>query len=338
MGVISYVARRLLLATFVLFSVSLITFVISKNISTNPVTAWLGRAAGQYPELAEIYIKKFHLDEPVHIQYWYYLVGLLQGDLGWSPSRNEPVLTAIARSLPYTLQIVFLAILITLTLGIPLGLLSGRSPNRKPDHAIRAFYLAGISSPPFFVALVLLMVFTYTLRLLPGGGVISPNLVPPRPLTGFILLDSIFSGSWNTILDVLTRMIMPSLALALGNFGYVTRVLRSSLLDVLQTNYIRTARAKGLDERTVFLKHALRNSLIPVITVVALIFGWLMASTPFVEAIFAYPGIGQYAVTALQSLDYPAILGITLTLTVTIVLANLLADILYAVVNPEIRL
>lgn len=338
MGKLSYIARRLLLAIFVFFGVALITFILTHSISDNPLVAFLGKAASMHPEIAQAYIERFHLNEPIHVQFWYYIVGVVQGDLGYSWSRGTYVSNIIAQTLPNTLQIVFFALLITLALGIPLGILSCRYSNKLPDYGIRAFYLAGISSPAFFVALILLLVFTYTLHLLPTGGLISLGVPKPKSITGFIILDSLLEGNWEAFVDTIKHVLMPSMALALGNFGYVTRVLRSSLLEVMQTNYIRTARAKGLDERTVFLKHALRNGLMPIVTLTALITTWLMGSSIFVESIFAYPGVGQYLAQALGSLDYAAILGVTLLYTTIIVVVNLVADILYSVLNPAIEL
>jgi len=338
MSRLSYVVRRMLLAMFVLFGVALITFTLTHAISANPVVAFLGKAASIHPEIAQAYIERFHLNEPLYIQFWYYIVGVLRGDLGYSWTRGAYVSNVIAQTLPNTLQIVFFALLMTLALGIPLGILSCRYYNRSPDHGIRAFYLAGICSPAFFVALVLLLLFSYFLRVLPTGGIISVEVARPQRVTGFIILDSLLEGHWAALVDTVKHVLMPSMALALGNFGYLVRLLRSSLLEVMQTNYVRTARAKGLSERTVFLKHALRNALVPVVTLAALMTMWLVGSAIFVENIFAYPGVGHYLAQALGNLDYAAILGITLVFTTMIVLVNLVADILYTVLNPAIEL
>ena len=217
-------------------------------------------------------------------------------------------------------------------------MLAARYHHTAVDYSISGFYLAGIASPYFLLALFLLVVLTYTLHLLPSGGAFSPGVDEPYAITHFPLIDSLIEGKWSTFEDGITHLIMPSLALALGIFGYVTRVLRASMLDVMHANYIRTARAKGVDETTIFFRHALRNASIPVVTLASIVVTWLVTGTLFVEVIFAYPGIGQYAVQALNNLDYPSLLAITLVLALIIVLSNLAADILYAVVNPEIRL
>ena len=338
MGLLSFVLRRLGLAVFVLLGVAIITFILSHSISSNPIVAWLGRAASMYPDLAAAYAAKYHLNDPLYVQFYYYIAGLLQGDLGYSVLKGRPVAVAIRETLPYTLQIAFFAIVFTLVIGIPLGVLAGRYHRKAADYGIRAFYLAGVSSPAFLLALFLLIVLTYMLRLLPSGGALSPGVSAPKPFTGFILIDSLLEGNLGTFLDGLVHIIMPSLALALGVFGYVTRVLRASILEVMRTNYIRSARAKGLDENTIFFKHALRNAMISVVTLASLLVTWLVTGTLFAETIFTYPGVGQYLVQALSALDYPSILAITLVFAGIIVATNLAADILYAVVDPEIRL
>ena len=338
MGLLSFVLRRLALAVFVLLGVAVITFTLSRSISANPLVAWLGRAASMYPELAAAYAAKYHLNDPLYVQFYYYIAGLLQGDLGYSVFKGRPVAVAIGETLPFTLQIAFFAIIFTLAIGIPLGVLAGKYHRKAADFGIRAFYLAGVSSPAFLLALFLLIVLTYMFRLLPSGGALSPGVPAPKPITGFIMVDSLLEGNLSTFVDALAHVVMPSLALALGVFGYVTRVLRASILEVLRTNYIRAARAKGLDENTIFFKHALRNAMISVVTLASLLTTWLVTGTLFAETIFTYPGVGQYMVQALSSLDYPSILGITLVFAAIIVASNLAADILYAVVDPEIRL
>jgi len=333
----TFILRRLGLAIFVLLGVAVITFTLSHLVSSDPLVAWLGRASGN-PVLAAEYIQRYHLNDPLYVQFGYYLFALLHGDLGFSVFKGEPVSEALLQTLPFTLQIAFCAILLTLAIGIPLGVLAARYHHTVVDYSISGFYLAGIASPYFLLALFLLVILTYTFHLLPSGGAFSPGIREPYPITNFPLIDCLIEGRWSAFLDGVTHLIMPSLALALGIFGYITRVLRASILDVLHANYIRTARAKGVDETTLFFKHALRNASIPVVTLASIVVTWLVTGTLFVEVIFAYPGIGQYAVQALSNLDYPSLLAITLVLAVIIVLSNLTADVLYAVVNPEIRL
>jgi ABC-type dipeptide/oligopeptide/nickel transport system permease component len=334
-----YILRRLLFGMVVLICVVTITFILSRSLGGNTVAAWLGKAAGMHPELAELYAKKYHLNDPIPIQFYYYVTNLLQGNLGFSPSRGfQPVILIISTTLPFTLQIALTALAISIVLGILLGVLSAKYQHRKPDTFIRAFYLAGYASPPFFVALLLLILFAFHLKFLPAGGAYDIQLTPPTAVIGFPIVDAAIEGNLPYLMSSLQHIILPSLALALVTFGVLTRVLRSSLLEIMQANYIRTARAKGLAENTVFFKHALRNGMISVVTISSLMVTWLITGTIFVENIFAYPGIGQYLVGALAGQDYPGILGVTIVFAVMIVITNLIADILYAVVDPQVRL
>jgi len=301
--------------------------------------AWLGKSASIHPELARLYAEKYHLNDPIPVQYYYYVLNLLQGNLGFSPSRGfEPVIQVIAETLPFTLQIAFCAFVISVVLGVALGVLSAQYHKKPLDNCIRGFYLAGYSSPPFFVALILLILFAFIFHVLPSGGAFDLAVTPPTPITGLPIVDSLIEGNISYFVSGVQHLILPSFALALVTFGVLTRVLRSSLLDVMHANYIRTARAKGLDENTVFFKHGLRNAMISVVTISSLMVTWLITGTIFVENIFAYPGMGQYLVTALAAEDYPGILGVTMVFAVVIVITNLIADILYAVVDPQVRL
>jgi peptide/nickel transport system permease protein len=227
---------------------------------------------------------------------------------------------------------------ISLGLGIGLGVLAALYRGKTVDRSIRTLYLAGISTPSFFIAILLLIIFPYYLHILPSGGAVSPYVTPPHPITGIPMLDSLLEGNFAYLGSALQHVILPSLALSIVTFGVVVRILRSSMLDVMDSNYIRTARAKGLDENTVFFKHGLRNALISVVTILALMITWLITGTIFVENIFAYPGMGQYVFTALVAQDYPGILATTIIFGIIIVSANLLADLLYVFVDPQIRL
>lgn len=334
-----YILRRLVFGVVVLVAVVTVTFVLSRSLGGNTVVAWLGKSASMHPELAKLYAEKYHLNDPIPVQYYYYVLNLLQGNLGFSPSRGfQPVAQVIALTLPFTLQITIFAFLISLVLGIFLGVISAQYHHKPLDTFVRAFYLGGYSSPPFFVALLLLIVFAFTFHLLPTGGAFDIALNPPTVITGLPMLDALIEGNWQYFLSSLQHVILPSVALALVTFGVLTRVLRSSLLEVMHANYIRTARAKGLDENSVFFKHALRNAMISVVTISSLMVTWLITGTIFVENVFAYPGMGQYLVTALSAEDYPGILGVTIVFAVVIVITNLIADVLYAVVDPQVRL
>ncbi len=339
MNLAKYLLRRVLFAVVVVMSVVTITFILAHSLGGNPVAAWLGKAAGLHPDLAQAYAEKYHLNEPIYIQYYYYIVNLFQGNFGFSPSRGFlPVALVISQTLPYTLQIAFFAFVISVILGVVLGVLSARFNHSAVDGGIRAFYLAGYSSPAFFIALLLLVGFAFQLKLFPNGGAFDPSLSRPAWITGIPIIDSLLQGKSAYFASAIEHVILPSVTLALVTFGIVTRVLRSSLLEVMQMNYIRTARAKGLNESTVFYKHGLRNAMIPIVTLSSIMVTWLITGTIFVENVFSYPGMGQYVVTALAGQDYPGILATTLVFAIVIVSANLIADVLYAVVDPQVRL
>jgi peptide/nickel transport system permease protein len=335
----AYVLRRLLFGFFVLLLVVTITFILTHNLGGNVIVAWLGKSASIYPKVAALYVAKYHLNAPIWVQYYYYIVGLVQGDFGFSPSRGfVPVLSVIGETLPYTIQLVIFGFIISMVLGVLLGMLSARYSSTPIDEGIRAFYLAGYASPTFFVALILLITFSLTFKIFPSGGAVDLGVQRPTWITGLPILDSLLEGNWAYFISGVQHTILPGAALALTTFGVVTRVLRSSLLGVMNMNYIRTARAKGCDESTVFYKHGLRNALIPVVTLSSLLLTWLITGTVFVENVFSYPGIGQYVVSALVSQDYPGLLGTTIVFALTIVIGNLIADLLYVVVDPQVRL
>jgi peptide/nickel transport system permease protein len=339
LNLLRFALRRLGFAVLVLASVLTITFVLSHLIPGDVIQVWLGRAASQFPKLAAAYVQKYHLKEPLIVQYFYYVSNMLQGNLGFSPSRGfVPVTSVISETLPFTLQIVFFAFIISLLLGLVLGVVSARYYRSPLDKAIRIFYLAGYSSPPYFIAVILLIVLSYYLGILPTGGAYDVSLTPPTWITGIPMLDSLLEGNFAYFGSSVVHVILPSLALALATFGVITRVARSSLLEVMQTDYIRAARAKGLGEGAVFLRHALPNAAVSLITISSLVVTFLITGTIFVENIFGYPGIGQYVVTALAGLDYPGILATALVFAIVIVITNFAADLLYAIVDPQIRL
>jgi len=339
MRLLPYVIRRLVLAIFVLWGVVTITFLLSHLIPGNPIEALLGRAATSHPDLVAKLSAQYHYNDPIYVQYYYYIVNVLQGNLGYSTSRGFlPVAQVIEQTFPFSLQIAFFAFLIAMVFGILLGALAARYSHKPVDHGIRAFYLAGVSSPAFFVALIFLIVFTFYFRLLPASGAVATGIAPPAPITGIPMLDAALELNGTYLSSALYHVILPSLALAVGAFGVVVRILRASMLQVLQSNYIRTARAKGVAEGTVFFRHAMRNAMMPVVTLSSLILYGLVSGTLFVENIFSYPGMGQYVVGAIAAEDYPGVLATTLVYAVVIVIANLVVDLLYVVVDPQVRL
>lgn len=335
MGLANYIARRLLLIIPILLGTTFITFFISRVTVPNPARAWAGVHAT--PQAIAALVMRFHLQDPLYVQYVYYLRDLLTGNWGVSPTSGRPVLYDLQLFFPATAELAISAIIITIIIGIPTGILAAMYQNKKIDHSIRLIYLAGFSSPPFFVALLFLFVFSYYFNIFPTNGQLSSSLVPPVRHTGMYIVDSLITGNWADLKDSLWHIVMPATALALTYFGIVTRIMRSSMLEVFRKDFIRASYAKGLGARTVVLKHAVRNAMIPTTTVLGLLLGSLLGGTIVIETIFLWPGIGYYATQSIESLDFPSVMGITVLFTLGVVFANLLADILYGIIDPRIK-
>ncbi|HXW37601.1 MAG TPA: ABC transporter permease [Nitrososphaerales archaeon] len=340
MNLLRFALRRLLFAVFVLFGVLTITFVLSHLLGGNVLQAWFGKEYVLHPNLVALYQKTYHLNDPIWVQFVYYFVGILRGNLGFSPSRGfEPVSQVIEQTLPYTLQVVLTAFVVCVVIGLALGIVSARYYKSPVDRFIRVFYIGAYSSPPYFIGVVVLIIFAYYFRILPSGGYYNPAIAnQPTVITGLPIVDSLVEGNWAYFASAARYLILPSLALALATFGIITRVARSALLDVMQMDYIRTARAKGLEEGKLFSRHALPNAAVSLITISSLVMTFLITGSIFVEIIFSYPGIGPYLQLALQNEDYPGIIGVTLVFAAIIVTTNFLADVLYAYADPQIRL
>jgi peptide/nickel transport system permease protein len=334
MGLLTFIIKRLLMLVPILLGVTFITYIISRVTVPNVARAWAGPRAS--PQILASLTARYHLDAPLYIQYFYYVRGLLTGDWGVSPASGRPVLYDLAVFFPSTVELAIAAILITIIIGIPTGILAALHQNGKLDHSIRFVYLAGFCSPPFFVGLAMLLVFGYYFNIFPTQGELSTSLIPPAKITGMYIVDSFLTGNWIDLKDSLWHIILPASALALTYFGIVTRIMRSSMLEVFQRDFVRAAFAKGLTKNAVVYRHAVRNAMIPTATVLGLLLGSLLSGTIVIEAIFIWPGIGYYAVQSIESLDFPSVMGITILFTVSVILANLLADILYAVIDPRI--
>ena len=317
---------------------TVITFVLAHSISSNPLIAWFGRGIAQNPSLAQEYIRIYHLNDPIYVQYFYYIDGLLHLNLGWAPTASEPLTTVISQTLPWTLQLIFLSIIFTTVIGILSGIFAARFAGRLPDKLLRTFYLIGMGSPAFFIALALVVVFSGVFRIFPTSGPYNLfSYVAPHRITSIPMLDALLTGDWSALGMLLYYAILPALSISLGVYGILTRVLRSSIIDMLSSNFIRAARAKAVSENKIFFVYAFKNSLVPVVTLLAIIVNVSLVADLFAEEIFAYPGMGKFAVDAALAVDYPSILATTLVFATIIVAVNLVADILYAVVDPRIR-
>ena len=334
----TYIARRIFLLIPVLLGITLISFTISHLIPGNPAALALGPHVHKDQIVA--YRHELGLDKPIYLQYWIYLRNLSHGDLGRSLTTHRPVREDLTEYFPATLELTLLALVITIVIGIPLGVISAVKKDHWPDHTSRVFSLTGVSIPIFWLGLLLQMVFAYHLGWLPMNGRVDGQILLTHPLhtiTGLYIFDALFTGNWPVLASCLKHIFLPAVTLSYASLAIVTRLVRSSMLDVMEQDYIRTARAKGLSERFVVYKHALRNALIPVITIVGLTVGMLLGGSFLTETIFSWPGMGRYAVGTITSLDFPAIMGVTLVAAVAYVSANLLVDIFYVIVDTRIR-
>jgi peptide/nickel transport system permease protein len=337
MGLWGFIARRLVLSVVVLFIVSIATFLIAQAIPGDPISAVLSERQADNPEIRAALEKRWGLDKPLPVQYAVYVRNLLKGDLGESFTKRRPVAEELRIRLPATFELATFAMGFALLVGVPLGIVSAIKHDRWPDYLARFIGLIGTSIPVFWLGLVLLYVFFYKLRWLPGPGRLDVGMQAPPTITGMVTFDAAVQGQWDIFWAALKRLILPSIVLGSFAMGIISRMLRSSLLAAIGDDYVRTARAKGLAEPKVVAGHALRNALIPTVTVIGLTTASLLAGAVLTETIFSWPGIGKYAVDAAEKRDYPSLLGVTLIVAVTYVFINLLVDVLYGILDPRIR-
>jgi peptide/nickel transport system permease protein len=336
MGLGGFVARRLSFLLVLMLGATVVTFVVAHLVPGDPVAVNLGQSAMSDPEIVKAYREKYGLDRPLPEQYLAYLRNLVRGDLGRSIRSGRPVREELGRFWPASFELATLATAFAVSAGVVFGTLSARWRGRWFDSVVRAVSVIGVSVPNFWLALVALYLLYFRLAVFPGPGRIDTYLTLPDG-TGFLLLDGLVAGDWALWLNSVHHLILPALVLAAFTTGVVTRTTRSSLLEVLAQDFVRTARAKGLAERRVLARHALGNALIPTVTIIGLSYGNLLGGTVLVETIFAWPGVGRYAYQATTTLDFPAIMGVALILTLVYVLVNFTVDVLYAFLDPRIR-
>jgi len=327
--------RRVILSIIALLGITILVFVLSHVVPGDPARLAAGPQARE--EQVESVRKEYGLDKPLAQQYLIYMKNLLKGDLGKSLQSRRPVVEDLQDYFPATLELTLIASIIAIIGGILLGMVSALKQNQFLDHFSRIFSLSGISMPVFWLGLLLVLLFYRELSWLPFGGRLDASLTPPTHITGLYLLDSVLTGNWETFWSALSYLILPSISLSLGSLGVIARMTRASLLEVLPQDYVRTARAKGLQEKAIIYGHVLRNALFPIITISGLQIGSLLSGAFLVEVIFSWPGLGTYAMKAILFLDYNGIIGVTLLIGLVYMLTNLLVDILYFVVDPRVR-
>ena len=330
-----YIARRLLQMVPVLLGVSVLTFALTNLLPGDPARAAAGRHAT--PQQLEEVRERLGLDQPLPAQYALYMGRLARGDLGTSLTSRQSVATELRLFFPATLELLLATMLIAVGVGIPLGVLTAARRGRWADRAFLGYSYFGVGMPVFFTALLLQIVFAGWLGWLPIAGRLGLETVPPPALTGMYTVDAMLAGEWATLLDALRHLLLPALTLAIAGCAEVGRITRRSMLQALDEEYVRTARAKGVPERSVWLRHALPNAMLPTTTVIGLQVAFLLGGTVLIENIFSWGGLGTYAWTGIFRLDIPVIMGITLLATTVYLFVNLGVDLVYARLDPRIR-
>jgi peptide/nickel transport system permease protein len=333
---LNFLARRIVFALVVLWGAATIIFLLAYSIPIDPARAVLGQDAPQ--SQVEAYRTELGLDQPLYVQYARYMQRLARFDLGTSISSHRSVAGELGRLLPATLEIVIPSLVLSGGLGVILGVISAVKAGRWQDRVSQVVSLFGMSMPVFWLGLVLQLAFYGWLGWLPLNGRLPPAADPPRTLTGFYTIDALAIGDFGLAWTAAKHLVLPTIALTVWNLPLMARLTRAVMLDVLRLDYVRTARGKGLSERTVTYGHALRNALIPVITVFGLRLGAALGGAVIIETVFGWPGAGRTLVQAITTLDYPTITGFTLVICAAYTVANLLVDISYGFLDPRIKL
>ncbi len=330
-----FIATRLALIIPTFIGVTLLAFAMIRLVPGDPIELLAGER-GIDPERHAQLRAAYGFDKPLLVQYTIYIGSVLQGDLGRSISTREPVLREFLALFPATMELSFCAMLIALALGLPAGIVAALRRGKAPDHVVMGASLTGYSMPIFWWGLLLILLFSVNLRWTPVSGRIAIQYFF-EPVTGFMLIDSLLSGQQGAFISALRHLILPSIVLGTIPLAVIARMTRSSMLEVLNEDYIRTARAKGLSPWRIITLHALRNALIPVITVIGLQVGALLAGAILTETIFSWPGVGKWLVESIRRRDYPILQGGVLLVATVIILVNLTVDLLYGLINPRIR-
>jgi peptide/nickel transport system permease protein len=334
---LTMILKRAAMAIPSLIGVVIVTFLLTRALPGDPAAYFAGPAAT--PEAIQEVRVKLGLDKPLIVQFGSYVDDLVHGNLGTSLTTGQPVVTELRNRLPASAELTLLGLLVSIVIAVPLGILAATRPNSLIDHTCRVISTAGVSLPVFFTGLILVYVFYYQLGWAPAPlGRLDVFYIPPPQVTGFYLIDSLIAGDFGTFAASLKQLILPALTLAIFSMAPIARMTRASMLAVLSSDFVRTARASGLSSFTVIVTYAFRNALLPVITTLGMVFSFLLGANVLVEKVFAWPGIGSYAVEALLASDFAPVQGFVLTMAVLYVAINLMIDVLYGVIDPRVRL
>lgn len=337
MRFLGYAVRRLLWVIPVLLGVTLITFLLTRILPGNPID----RVAGPYVSVeqkAEM-MREARLDLPVIQQFYLYVRDLIvYGDLGVSYTTAQPVAQDLWERLPVSLELTTLGMLLAIGLALPLGIVTAVAKDTWIDQLGRVVSVIGVSMPIFWLGLILLQVFFVNLGVAPAPlGRLATSLVEPQRITGWLLIDSALAGDWEVFRSAAAHLVLPVVIVAFTALAPLARMTRASMIDALESDYIRTARALGLPSRVIIFQHALKNALIPILTMIAGVFGYALGGEVLVELVFAWPGLGTYSYNAILSSDFPAIQGFILLITLTYVLIYLVVDLLIAAIDPRVE-
>ncbi|MCE5171958.1 ABC transporter permease [Paenibacillus profundus] len=333
---LQFITRRLLYLIPSLLGIVLITFILSRVLPGDPALMIAGEQAPQH--VVENIRTQLGLNDPLYVQFGAYVKQLLQGDLGVAWHTGHTVLEDFAVRLPATIELGFVSLLIALLVAIPVGIVAATKKESIVDHISRIFSLIGACMPVFWLGLLLILFFYSKLGIAPAPmGRIGGDILPPTNITGLYLVDSLLTADWVAFKQSLSHLLLPAICLSAGTMAIIARMMRSSMLEVIGQDYIRTARAKGLNERSVVYKHALVNASIPTVTMIGLQIGYLLGGAVITETIFAWPGVGSYVTESILATDYAPIQAFTLLSAVVYSCINLLVDMVYGLIDPRIR-
>jgi peptide/nickel transport system permease protein len=336
-AMLSMIIKRAAMVVPSLIGVVVVTFLLTRALPGDPAAYFAGPAAT--PQAIEEVRVKLGLDKPLAAQLGRYVLDLAHGNLGTSLTTGQPVTAELRNRLPASAELTLLGLLVSIAIAVPLGIVAATKPNSIVDHACRIISTAGVSLPVFFTGLILVYAFYYLLGWAPAPlGRLDVFNTPPPQVTGFYLIDSLIARDGETFVASLKQLILPALTLGIFSLAPIARMTRASMLAVLSSDFVRTARASGLSTYTVIITYAFRNAMLPVITTLGMVFSFLLGANVLVEKVFAWPGIGSYAVEALLASDFAPVQGFVLTMAVMYVALNLMIDILYGLIDPRVRL
>ncbi len=333
-----YILRRILFTIPTVFGALVIMFIVTRILPGDPVMMLLGPAHAS-PENIESMRKLMGLDHSVPAQFVIYLKQLLHGDLGYSYHTGNPVSYELLTRFPATFELTTFAFILMVCVSLPLGVVSGYFRNKSPDNIISVFTVIGVSMPTFWLGLLLIYTFFYKLGIAPPPmGRLSPEFDFPAQVTGLLVVDTFIAGDFEAFFSVLQQLILPGITLAFFNLAIIVRTLKADMIETLEEDYIRTAKAMGFGIRRVLIRHAFRNALLPTVTMIGAIYGALLGGAVLTEVVFSWPGMGLYAVESIQYLNYAGLQGFIIFYVIIFAIVNLLVDISYRWIDPRIRL